>query len=186
MKDMLKLGLVLMIYSAVACVGLALVNTITAPKIAQVKETELNQGLKEVFTQADSFLPADGFEKTKTDGITIEGIYTAKLNGETTGVVVQATGATYDSSTILVGIDADKNITALKFLSCSDTPGFGQKATLPSFTDQFKGKTAVSNFELKKDFDQVSGATITSKGVAAILKSATTQAIKYLPEAENE
>lgn len=186
MKEMLKLGLVLMIYSAVACVGLALVNTITSPKIAQVKQEQLNQGLKEVYPDAEEFALADGFEKTKINGVTIDGIYTAKLDGNTQGVVVQATGATYDSSTILVGIDADKNITALKFLSCSDTPGFGQKATLPSFTEQFKGKTALSNFEVKKDFDQVSGATITSKGVASILKAATAQAVNYLPEAANE
>ena len=48
MKEMLKLGLTLAIFAAVACVALAFVNNLTAPTIAKVEQEKANAGMKTV------------------------------------------------------------------------------------------------------------------------------------------
>lgn len=182
MKQMIKLGLILAAYTAAACFMLALVNNATAPAIAAVKQKQLNEGLRLVYADADNFAPAEGFSGKTVNGVSIDGIYAALKNDAVIGAVVQATGATYDSSTLLVGVSGERAITAVHFLACSDTPGFGQKATLPSFTGQFAEKSIDSAFEPGKDLEAISGATITTNGVAKILKTAAAEADMFLSQ----
>ena len=119
MKEMLKLGLTLAIFAAVACVALAFVNNLTAPTIAKVEQEKANAGMKTVFADADTFEEVAGFTSTVENGVTIDKVCYAIKNGTKIGVVVQATGNTYDKATILVGINADKVITGINFLAIS-------------------------------------------------------------------
>ena len=180
MKEMLKLGLVLACFAAVACVALALVNNLTAPTIAKVESEKANAGMKAVFADADYFMDAEGFTSTVINGVTIDKVCFAYKNDAKIGVVVQATGSTYDKATILVGINMDKVVTGLTFLSITDTPGFGQKAAEPTFYEQFAGKDAAGSFVPGTDFDGISGATITTNGVANIITEATKIGLEYL------
>lgn len=180
MKQMIKLALILMAYTAVACVGLALVNNFTALAIAKNEQAELNKGLKNVFLDADTFEAAADFQAITKDGINLEALYLAKSGDNLLGCVIRASGATYDKATILAGVDTNGKMTSIQFLSLTDTPGFGQKAAEPPFADQFKGKAITDAFEVKADIQAISGATITSVGVAKILKVATTAASEYL------
>ena len=180
MKQMLKLGLVLAAFAAVACVALAFVNNLTAPAIAKAEAEKANAGMKAVFSEADYFMDADGFTSTVIDGVTIDKVCYAYKNDVKIGVVVQATGSTYDKATILVGINAEKVITGISFLSITDTPGFGQKAAEPAFYEQFAGMSASSNFVPGTDFDGISGATITTNGVAKIISEAAKIGVEYL------
>ena len=180
MKEMLKLGFVLAAFAAVACVALAFVNNFTAPVIAAVQEEKAGAGMRDVFTNADSFKKVTGYEYSSTSSVVIEELYTALKGGNMVGVVVKVTGPTYDKATVLVGIGTDKVLTGIKILEISDTPGFGQKATEPQFYTQFAGKSALSEFVPKVDFDAVSGATITTNGFAAILKEASAAGLGYL------
>jgi electron transport complex protein RnfG len=79
-----------------------------------------------------------------------------------------------------VGINTDKIITGINFLAISDTPGFGQKAAEPAFYEQFAGKDAAGSFVPGTDFDGISGATITTNGVANILSEAAKIGVEYL------
>ena len=180
MKEMLKLGLVLACFAAVACVALAFVNNLTAPTIAKVEAEKANAGMKAVFADADYFMDAEGFTSTVINGVTIDKVCFAYKNDAKIGVVVQATGSTYDKATILVGINMDKVVTGVNFLSISDTPGFGQKAAEPTFYEQFAGKDAAGSFVPGTDFDGISGATITTNGVANIITEATKIGLEYL------
>lgn len=180
MKEMLKLGLTLAIFAAVACVALAFVNNLTAPTIAKVGQEKANAGMKTVFADADTFEEVAGFTSTVENGVTIDKVCYAIKNGTKIGVVVQATGNTYDKATILVGINADKVITGINFLAISDTPGFGQKATEPAFYEQFAGLSATKALVPGTDFDGISGATITTDGVATIVSEAAKIGVEYL------
>lgn len=180
MKEMLKLGLVLACFAAVACVALAFVNNLTAPTIAKVEAEKANAGMKAVFADADYFMDAEGFTSTVINGVTIDKVCFAYKNDAKIGVVVQATGSTYDKATILVGINMDKVVTGVNFLSITDTPGFGQKAAEPTFYEQFAGKDAAGSFVPGTDFDGISGATITTNGVANIITEATKIGLEYL------
>jgi electron transport complex protein RnfG len=182
MKNMLKLGASLAAYAVVACVLLAVVNNVTAPLIAAGKAAEASAGLVEVFAVADSFDLAADFSPDTSTSIAVESLYLAKQGDEVIGAVVQATGPTYDKATIQIGLDLERTITGIKFLALSDTPGFGQRATEPVFYEQFTGKSADDAFESGSDVEALAGATITTKGVAQIIKYATYVAGDYLAE----
>jgi len=69
-----------------------------------------------------------------------------------------------------VDVDTDK-IVGVAVTTHSETPGVGSKAkTDPGFGGQFKGQPITDVFKVKADggqIDSVSGATISSRGVAA-------------------
>ena len=144
------------------------------------EQEKANAGMKTVFADADTFEEVAGFTSTVENGVTIDKVCYAIKNGAKVGVVVQATGNTYDKATILVGINADKVITGINFLAISDTPGFGQKATEPAFYEQFAGLSATKALVPGTDFDGISGATITTDGVATIISEAAKIGVEYL------
>lgn len=189
MKEMIKLGLTLAIYAVISCTVLAVVNNFTAPKIAQNQENKVNQAMA-------SFFPGDGYtfesvsdyDAASVGTIKIENMIIAKKDGRAVGGAAQVNGPTYDQATILVGMKADGTITGLQFLKNTDSPGFGLKANDPTFTlsngktffGQFEGKNAKDGFKAGENFDAISGATITSNGVANLLAEGTGSLLKYL------
>lgn len=180
MKNILKLGFTLAAYATVACVSLAFVYNVTAPAIERVKQEKAGAGMKIVFEQADSFVPVQNFERDSANPIAINALYTAEKGGKVLGAVVEAAGATYDKATMLIGLDLNRTITGIQFLSLTDTPGFGQRANEPEFLNQFKNLNAEKTLEAGKDFDGLSGATITTKGVTNIVNYAVWVAGNYL------
>ena len=180
MKNMLKLGLSLAIYASVACVCLSLVNMVTAPAIAAVKERELNAGLAVVFPEADGFEAAPGFVSNTETSVKVTNLYLAKKAGQVLGGVVQANGPTYDKAEMLIGVTLNRSITGIQFLSLTDTPGFGQRAAEPEFAGQFAGKSIDDGFNAGADVVAISGATITTKGVSQLIKYSAYVAGEYL------
>ena len=61
-----------------------------------------------------------------------------------------------------------------------DTPSLGSKAAEEPFIGQFKGKGIKDNFSVGDDVVAISGATITSRGVSAILKTASSLIDAYI------
>ncbi|MFA6856165.1 MAG: FMN-binding protein [Treponema sp.] len=190
MKQTLKLGFTLAAFAVISCFLLALVNSITAPVIEQHQIEKANAGMKTVFPDADSFEQVTDYKPSTDSAISIVKMYLAKKGGTVTGAVAQVSGPTYDHATILVGLDLNRTVTGMQFLELTDSPGFGLKANDPSyktkggttFYDQLKGKNANDGFMVNKTFEAVSGATITSKGVANLLKQGTYSAGEYLAE----
>ena len=188
MKEMIKLGLTLAIYAVISCTVLAVVNNFTAPKIAQNQENKVNQAMT-------SFFPGDGYtfesvsdyDAASVGTIKIENLIIAKKDGKAVGGTAQVNGPTYDQATILVGMKADGTITGLQFLKNTDSPGFGLKANDPTFTlsngktffGQFEGKNAKDGFTAGKNFDAISGATITSVAVSSLINEGTKNLFAY-------
>ncbi|MCR5762289.1 MAG: FMN-binding protein [Treponema sp.] len=185
---MIKLGLILAAYAVACCTVLAIVNNITAPVIAQNQQKKASSGMAAVFEQAEEFEPAE--IPASGDGTTCDAMYLAKAEGNVIGAVVQITGATYDHSTIIVGMTVDGVITGMQYLENTDTPGFGQKASDPTFKlasgqtfyGQFAGKKVSDGFIAGETFDAISGATITSNGAGTLM----TQAAQCMTEALKE
>lgn len=189
MKEMIKLGCTLALYAVISCTVLAVVNNFTAPKIAQNQVEKVNQAMS-------AFFPGDGyifesvsdFEPATVGTIKIENVIIAKKDGVAVGGAAQVNGPTYDQATILVGMKSDGTITGLQFLKNTDSPGFGLKANDSTFTlsngktfyGQFEGKNAKDGFVIGQTFDAISGATITSNGVANLLTEGTGSLLKYL------
>lgn len=180
MKQMIKLALTLSAYAVIACLALAAVYSFTAPQIAEVKAEKTNRALKAVFPEAEDFkeiseeIP-EGLNKTK-----FLNAYTAVNGGKTVGLTITAKGPTYASATILIAMDLNKTIRKIEFLELTDTPSLGSKAAEEPFAGQFNGKALDSAFEVNADINAIGGATITSRGVAAIVKDASATAIEYM------
>ena len=192
--EMFRLGLILVCYAVVSCAVLAVVNNFTAPKIAQNQIDKANEAMRQVFESADSFAQISDFEPASTNAITISDFYLAKKDGKVIGGVAQVSGPTYDKGKIIVGIDTNGTITGMQVLELSDSPGFGLKANdstfkLPNgktFYGQFTGKSAINGFKDGSNFDAISGATITSKGLGDMVSEGTQSLIKYMKEHDYE
>ncbi len=187
--SMIKLGLVLAVYAVVSCTVLAVVNNFTAPKIAQNQVEKVNAAMQAFFPgDGYSFEAVSSYESKATGTIKIEQLIVAKKDGAIAGGAAQVSGPTYDQATILVGMQADGTVTGLQFLKNTDSPGFGLKANDPTFKlangqtfyGQFEGKNAKDGFVIGETFDAISGATITSNGVAGLLTAGTQTLLNYL------
>lgn len=187
-----KLGLILGIFAAVSCITLAVVNSFTAPVIAEYELQKEKEGLKIVLPDADSYLQVEDSDvknAISSSGVTLGSIKIEKLyRAESLDAVSYAakiTGPSYDTTTLLLGLDSDMKITGVHILATSDSPGFGQKAKDPSYRNskgttfygQFAGVSPLAGFEPNKDYEPISGATITSNGIRDMIKAGT-QVIK--------
>ena len=188
---MLKLGVILALYSSVACVGLAFVYAGTAKIIAVRQQADLDASLKELFPNADSFKAITDIS-SPDPAVMIEGdannpnnsgAFAALKGSSVIGVALRTSRASYNGPIkVLVGVNADGRISGVKILEHSDTPGLGANAASPGyyvdrangirFYDQFAGKIVSDPFEPKKDVIAITAATITSRAVAASVKAA--------------
>ena len=192
--SMIRLGLILACYAVVSCSVLAVVNNFTSPKIAQNQVNKVNDAMKVFFPEEGfSFEENTEFESRAVGSVKVEKLIIAYKDGDVYGGAAQVSGPTYDTATILVGMKKDGTIKGLQFLKNTDSPGFGLKANDPSFKlangktfyGQFEGKNAKDGFVLGSTFDAISGATITSNGVALLLKAGTETLLSYV-EGNNE
>ncbi len=177
MRDILKLGIILMIYSLVAGASLAYVNILTKEQIAG------NQTAAENAARAEA-LPGmeGGFVEQKPDmnvnGYSYPWWIGYKDQAKTTpgGYVFIASGKGYSSVIrTMVGAGLDGKITGMKVIFQQETPGLGTKAVEvrygekdPWFYRQFTGKSAEDNLRVKKDggqIDAITGATITPRAI---------------------
>jgi len=189
---MLKLGLILALYAAVACVGLAFVYAGTAKVISRHQEEDLAASLKELFPDADNFEQVTGI-KSPNQAVSFEegGSFAALKNGETIGLALKVSRASYGGAIkTIVGVGTDEKISRVKILEHNDTPGLGANAASSSyyvdrangirFYDQFAGKKVSDSFVPKQDVIAITAATVTSRAVAESVKAAGEAACAWL------
>jgi electron transport complex protein RnfG len=179
--QMIKLGLILAVYTIVGCVGLAFVYNSTSKTIAQRQEADLQAGLHEVFPKATDFAPTDKVKSTNPN-ITFDAAYTANGPSGSLGIAVKVHGPSYGGqTTLIVGVSTDGTITGVKVLENKDTPGLGanaasptyyvDKATKTTFPGQFAGKKLTDGFVVKKDVIPITSATITSRAITNLVQA---------------
>lgn len=192
--DMIKLGAILVCYAVASCTVLALVNSFTAPKILQNNIQKATKAMSLVFANADNFEQTNAIKTGVVGTITLSEPYLAKKDGKVIGAVVQASGATYDKAKIIVGVNVDGTISGIEFLEITDSPGFGLKANDPTFLlpsgktfyGQFAGLSAKEPLVTGDNVEVISGATITTNGVVALVNTAKDAILAYFEEASIE
>lgn len=182
MKSMAKLSASLAAFTVAASLCLALVHLLTAPYIAANAERALTDGLKRIFPEADRFESVEDFPESGISSVTFTNAYKAMAGDDVAGMVVRATGVTYKTSTILVGVEPDRTLKQAEIIENNDTAGVGTKTSEPAFIDQFLGKSIDDSFELGADLDGISGSTISARGVSRIIQLASYHAGSYLAE----
>ena len=173
-KDMFKLGLNLLIISAVAALLLALTNSVTASTIAQRNEQANAEARKLVLESAQDFEEVKDVKTDNSKGVEDSEIYEAKdASGNTVGYTLKVLPSGYGGTIeLMVGIDSAKGqVSGINVVSNSETAGLGAKSTDPEFSDQYKGKPLEELSVLKNgtpgdtEIKAISGATITSTAV---------------------
>jgi electron transport complex protein RnfG len=179
--SMLKLGLVLALFAAAACVMLAFVYSGTLPVIELRQKADLEASLNDLFPNAKFELIE---EITSPDSaVTIESAYAAMKNGETIGVCLRLSRNGYAGPIkIMAGVSTEGLITGVKIMEHSETPGLGANAASSkyfvdrakglTFYGQFAGKSVNDRFAVKDDVITITASTITSVAISSSVKAA--------------
>jgi len=172
MKDILKLGGLLLLINAIAATSLAAIYSVTKPRIEAQKLASLSQAQVSALPGADINTIA-GVENDKN--IQIYKAYTDSSKTSLVGYSYVAKGDGY-SSTIetIVGVDTAGSILGIAVMFQAETPGLGTKVNQikygesdPWFLRQFIGKPA-GKMAVDKDggeITSITGATISSRAV---------------------
>ncbi|MDD2484996.1 MAG: RnfABCDGE type electron transport complex subunit G [bacterium] len=175
MKEVIKLGLALLVICAIAGLALGLTYNITLPRIKAQEEAARQRLYRNLLPGADIF---------KEITIGTHKYQMGLLHGQRIGVVSTVTGKGYGGDiVIVVGIDQVGRVTGVSILSQNETPGLGSKAAQLPFLRQYAGKGA-EELKLRVDggkIDAVTAATITSRAVTSGVKGAVDQ---YLHDKE--
>jgi electron transport complex protein RnfG len=191
-KDMVRFGATLMIYAAVACACLAVVYAFTKDSIEKQSELQLQASLKEIFPQTTTFELIQDLVSADPN-IKFEASYEVKNEAVPLGIAIKAVGPSYGgSATLLVGVDLLRSISGVRIITLSDTPGLGMNAASPTyyvdkakkltFLGQFSGKPTTDAFAVKQDVAAITAATITSRSLTTIIKSAGSAAVSYMDQ----
>jgi electron transport complex protein RnfG len=193
MKDIMKLGLTLLLVTAVAGAALSLVNNITRPRIEEQKRLVTERALIAALPAVDKNAINPVF---KADTLKYYIGYKDTSRQEITGYAFVARGTGY-SSTIetMVGVDTMGTIIGIKIMQQVETPGLGTKIEEIRYGDitswfqrQFIGKKAgeIAVDKDKGEIVSVTGATISSRAVTNSINSGVRKLIEQIDGFKNK
>ena len=177
MNETLKLGLILLLITAISAFILAASNNATSAKIEEADRIANDEARKEILPDAKDFEPID---KEKLDSIqsSNEGVLeifegkdkSGEIVGYTLKTVVGGFGGDIE---MITGVSVDGKITGVDVLNHSETPGLGAKADEPEFQQRFKDIPTENELVIVKEspsdnneVEAITSATITSNAVA--------------------
>ncbi len=163
MKGSIKSIVVLVGICVVLTVLLALVNSITAPIIAENQNAAANEALLEVMPEGKNF------EAVDLSAYTLPATVVQAHKEEGGGFVIQLNTTGYGSNFIIIcGVRADGTVSGAKCLSSTETLG-KEKTFGENFTDK--------NAEQVAAVETISGATKTTQAYKDAIKDAINAAI---------
>lgn len=189
MKEILKLGGILLLVTAIAGAALSMVNAITKPRIEEQKRLVTLRALQAALPTVDPKL-IEPF--SENDKISYYIGYNDTNKVEIEGYAFVAKGQGYSSIIeTMVGIDTTGKIMGIKIMQQVETPGLGTKIeevrygeSSSWFQDQFLNRVADGLAVDKDDGDiiSVTGATISSRAVANSIKKGLSELEEKLGE----
>jgi len=165
MKKIAKLSITLSVVTLTSALALSVAFKVTEPKILFQKELAKKQALQEVLPLGKDYFIEYDQEKEIWRAYDDE----AKKKLVAMVVIVKKWGYSSDIET-MVGITPGGNITGIKIISHSETPGLGALIADEDsgFEKQFAGKKC-KNLSLDK-VDAITGATVSSRAVVESIR----------------
>ena len=184
MKEIIKLGIILLIITSIAAAGLGYVNGITEGPIAEQTRLADIEARKQVLPEAEDFQPLD--IESPDDYKIVSEVFKGTVEGKDAGYTFKTVPGGYGGVIeVMIGISSDGSITGVSIGNHSETPGLGAKASDEAYEGQYVGKTSEKEVDVIKvgepsgnEVVAISGATITSKAVT----DGVNEAIKYFNE----
>jgi electron transport complex protein RnfG len=178
MREMIKMIVVLLVLSSFSGGLLAALKNGTKDRI-EYQELKFVKGpaIKAILEGSTNDPIVDRF-KIVDDGGVERSFFVGVFNGEANSVAFESAGKGFGGDIgLMVGVNTkDDKIVGVGVTTHAETPGVGSKAKDdPSFPAQFKGLPLMDTYKVKPDggqVDAISGATITSRGVALAVTEA--------------
>ena len=172
LKGMLRLFLIVIIFSVASGGLLAIVKTGTQERI-ELQQLEFIKGptIKQILKDSSNDPLSSRFKLT--DNGVERDFFIGEFNGKKEVIAFESFGQGFDGAIgviVAVNVVTDE-IVGVGVTTHSETPGVGSRAkTDLSFVNQFKGMPLKAPFKVTSDGGQInaiSGATVTSRGVCA-------------------
>lgn len=153
---------------AVVALLLGIVNSLTEPVIRKMQEEKTAAAMAQV-------LAADDYRAKTVSHENVSAMYEAVSGGAVVGYVVEVTTNGFGGAiNMVVGVDMNGKVTGVSVIKDTETANLGTKVTrTQSVLDRFiglGGTITVNSGENR--FDGVTGATVSSKAVAAGVNTA--------------
>jgi electron transport complex protein RnfG len=177
MREMIRLFVVVAVFSAVAGGLLATVKNATQDKI-ELQQLKFVKGptLDRILEGSENDPLNDRF-KIKTGDKEMD-FFVGEFDGKRNTVAFEVFGKGFGGDLgVMVAVNVNNDeIVGVGVTTHSETPGVGARAkTDPTFSEQFKGMPLEETFKVQPDggnVDALSGATVTSRGVCGALTKA--------------
>ena len=197
-------NMVLVLVGVALIVGavLAYINHLTSGPIAEKAAQSLATGIKSVMGTEDLQVAEPEEVKQEFGGKEFTFILhkCSDKSGKELGAAVESTTGGFGGDLkVLVGFDTEGKIMGYTILQASETPGLGAEIASTHFQGEFSGKKTLENGEVvlgvvkngkveKPDYqvDGISGGTITSVGVDAMLKACLSSYKNFLTNNNEE
>lgn len=183
MKEIIRLGLILLLICAVSATLLAFTNGATIEKIMEQRAIASENDRKAVLPSADTFKPMDEADYTELQGQfdKLMEVYVGYSGDTVVGYVIKTAPGGYGGPIeITTGLTNDGTVGGVRMGSNhQETPGLGAKAALPEFYDQYNDMDGLAGISVVKanpvdnQILAISGATITSDAVTDGVNMAT-------------
>lgn len=170
MKDKIFPSLVLVVICLVVTLALAGTYSVANPIILENQAKAADEARMMVLPEGDAF--------TAYDGNLVDGVIDCYMADNGAGMAITANYKGFGGAVkVMVGIDADGNITGATVTEHAETPGLGTKAMTPEYLAQYQGVGEVVGGHINNDanIDAISGATITSNAVYCSIEAALNQ-----------
>lgn len=170
--EVIRVGVILFLITAVSAALLAFVNGKTAPLIEKNALEKEQTAMRAVMPDASDFEEIELTDDITAlgDGAVTKAYAVPNQNGGFDGVCVITETTGYDVGIQTVtGVDSDLKVTGVDIISMNETPGLGAKAAEESFRSQYIGKSGeigvAKSTPSDTEIQAISGATKTSNGV---------------------
>ena len=178
----------LLVTCVVVAALLGLVNMVTLPRITELKLADTIAAMKAVVEDPDNVefgeameLSADLTDAASGAGAQLDAAYPISENGENAGYALTVTASgSQGTIEMMIGVDESDVVTGVSIVSNAETPGIGSRVMGNEATsagvgvlDQFIGmSTADTPLAVGANVNAISGATVSSRGVAAGVNAA--------------
>jgi len=174
MKEIVKLGTLLLVICVIAAVLLGFANEMTKDKIVEQREYRNQQSRIAVLPGVDRFEEIDEvkLQEFVDANKKVKEVFIGYSGETVVGYVVKTAPTGFSGAVeVITGIDVNGDISGVRMGSHAETPGLGANATLPKFYTQYDGLDSSKGVETVKippkdnEIQAISGATITSNAI---------------------
>ena len=160
MRDMIKMGLILLLITSISGLVLGVTNSMTEGIILERSMAGEIESLQSLIPDADSFEPVS--DSAIDEAGSVKEVFAGKSGDAVVGYTIKVTANGYGGVVeMMVGINDSHEIAGVDILTQTETPGLGTKITEDNFRDQFVGLSTDGSVTV----DAIAGATVSSDAV---------------------